>query len=77
MKTKLDDGRIFETIPFLEINFNDAERVYKFEFITKERRVKSSSQHRWLVWDKEIASIYLERMNKIDINKHELIVQGW
>ena len=77
MKTMLPDGRVFETMTFLEIHFNPEEPVYKFEFITQDRKVKSSARHRWAVWEKQILDFSMVRMDAIDIDNHELLVQGW
>lgn len=77
MKTILPDGRVFETIPFIAILYYPEEPVYKFEFITSDRCVKSSSRHTWGVWDKENKNITMIRMDEININQHELLIQGW
>ena len=77
MKTVLPDGRVFETLPFLQIQYMPDEPVYKFEFITHDRKVKSSARHEWAVWDKHAKDFDMVRMDKIIIEKHELLVQGW
>lgn len=77
MKTILPDGRVFETLPFLQIQYTPEEPVYKFEFVTPDRKVKSSARHLWAVWDKKKKDIDLIRMDEIIIEKHELLVQGW
>jgi len=77
MKTTLPDGRIFETVPFLEINYISEEPVYKFVFRTPEREVKSSARHKWLVWDKKLNDFFMLTMEEINIEKHELLIQGW
>jgi hypothetical protein len=77
MKTVLSDGRIFETLPFLNIVCNDNDPVYKFEFETSDRTVKSSARHLWAVWDRERNDIDMIRMDTIDICRHELLIQGW
>ncbi len=77
MKTVLPDGRVFETQPFLKIQFNPAEPVYKFEFVTSDRTVKSSARHLWAVWDKHSKDVDMIRMDAIEIEKHELLIQGW
>lgn len=77
MKTVLPDGRIFETLPFIQIQYNPEEPVYKFEFVTSDRKVKSSARHLWAVWDKVSRDIDMVRMDEIIIEKHELLVQGW
>lgn len=77
MKTKLPDGRVFETMPILNIKFNSQEPVYKFEFSTTDRQIKSSSRHLWAVWDKHTHTLDMVRMDTIDVEKHELLIQGW
>lgn len=77
MKTILPDGRVFETIPFEFIEYNPTEPVYSFKFATKDRNVKSSARHLWAVWDKTSHTIDMIRMDAIDIEKHELLIQGW
>lgn len=77
MKTILSDGRVFETLPFLSIQYNPNEPVYKFIFITSDRNVKSSERHLWAVWDKKTYDVGMIRMDEIDIEKHELLIQGW
>jgi len=77
MKTILEDGRIFETKPFLEIQYNPKELVYKFKFVTDDRIVTSSPTHLWAVWDKKTKDICMKQMDVIDINMHELLIQGW
>lgn len=77
MKTILPDGRVFETLPFLSITFNPDEPVYKFTFVTSDRNVKSSSRHLWAIWDKVEKNVDMIRMDEIDIDNHELLVQGW
>lgn len=77
VKTLLSDGRIFETLPFIEIQYKPEEPVYKFEFITPDRKVRSSARHLWAVWDKQTRDIEMIRMDEIVIEKHELLVQGW
>lgn len=77
MKTILDDGRVFETKPFISIVFNPEEKVYKYTFLTDDRSVKSSARHEWAVWDKDAKNIDMIRMDTIDIDKHELLIQGW
>lgn len=76
MKTVLDDGRIFETKPFLNIEFKENEPVYKYVYTTDDRIVKSSARHTWAVWNKKSKQFAMIRMDKIDISKHELLVQG-
>ena len=77
MKSALDDGRVFETKPFLEINLIPDEPVYKFVFLTDDRKVKSSARHEWAVWNKITKKIEMVRMDTIDIAVHELLIQGW
>ena len=77
MKTKLSDGRIFETQAIEEIIYNPDKKVYKFEFKTCDRIVKSSPGHTWGVWDKEQKIITMKTMKAIDKDIDELIVQGW
>lgn len=77
MKTRLEDGRIFETIPFETIERDPSIPVYEYMFITRDRRVKSSPRHQWVVWNKKSIEIEMVRMDAIDINTHELVVQGW
>ena len=77
MKTVLPDGRVFETMPFLKIEYNPSEPVYKFEFITSDRSVKSSARHLWAVWDKKQRNVDMVRMDAIEIENHELLIQGW
>ena len=76
MKTRLEDGRIFETIPFEIITRDPTEPVYEFIFVTKDRRVQSSPRHRWMVWNKKSADIEMVRMDEIKIGTHELFVQS-
>lgn len=77
MISKLPDGRVFETKPFLIIIFNPNEKVYKYTFITDDRKVKSSARHEWVVWDKVKKDIVMKRMDVINIDVDELLVQGW
>lgn len=77
MKTLLSDGRIFETKPFLSIEYNNAEPVYKYEFKTDDRVVKSSSRHEWVVWDRKMKEVVMLKMDTISMDNHELIIQGW
>ena len=77
MKTQLPDGRIFQTLPFLDIVYRPDEKVYKFEFVTSDRKVKSSERHLWAVWNKIEFDIDMIRMDEININKHELLIQYW
>jgi len=77
MQTVLADGRIFYTMPFLKIEFNPNEKVYKYIFETNDRIVKSSSRHEWGVWDKSSKEILMKKMEDIDIEKDELLIQGW
>lgn len=76
MKTILPDGRIFETKLFLTIDFDDSEPVYKYQFTTDDRIVKSSARHTWAVWDKTHKLCAMIEMSMIDKEKHELLVQG-
>jgi hypothetical protein len=75
MKTRLEDGRVFETMPFESIQEIPSESVYKFVFTTRDRIVKSSARHKWVVWNKKTSKIGMVRMDKIGIDKHELFVQ--
>lgn len=75
MKTRLEDGRVFETMPFEMIQKNPSEPVYKFVFVTKDRRVRSSARHKWMVWDKKTSNITMVRMDKLNIDRYELFVQ--
>lgn len=77
MKTVLPDGRTFETMPFLNIEYDSSKPVYKYKFSTKDRTVESSERHEWIVWNKETKDIDLIRMDEIDSNKHELLIQDW
>lgn len=77
MKTVLPDGRVFETMPFTEINYNPDEMVYKYTFETTDRSVKSSSRHEWGVWDKKTKEILMKKMEDITIEDDELLIQGW
>ena len=77
MKTLLPDGRVFETKEFIAIVYHPNEPVYKYTFITDDRKVKSSARHEWAVWDKETKEIEMLRMDTIDQHKHELLIQGW
>jgi len=77
MKTVLDDGRVFETMPFIKIEYNPDEPVYKYFFVTADRTVKSSARHVWAVWDTQNRDVALTRMDAIDVDRHELLVQGW
>lgn len=77
MIATLPDGRIFETKEFITILHKPEEPVYKYLFVTDDRKVKSSARHEWAVWDKEEKTIDMIRMDAIDIDKHELLIQGW
>jgi hypothetical protein len=77
MKTKLSDGRIFETQTIEEINYRPDENVYKFEFKTYDRIVKSSPGHIWGVGDKKQKIITMKSMKDIDKDVDELLVQSW
>ena len=77
MKTRLEDGRIFETTPFESIVRDPSKPVYEFLFVIKDRRVESSPQHQWMVWNKRDVEIEMVRMDEIEIDTHELILQGW
>ena len=77
MKTILPDGRIFETKEFLSITYDPEEPVYKYTFITDDRKVKSSARHKWAICDKVKKEIDFIRMDEIDIEKHELLIQNW
>jgi hypothetical protein len=77
LKTTLPDGRVFETLPFIQIDYDPLEPVYKFAFITSDRKVRSSARHLWAVWDKKARDVSMIRMDAIDIDNHELLVQGW
>ena len=77
MKTVLPDGRVFETLSIIKIEFNPLEPVYKYKFETVDRTVKSSKQHEWGVWDKNTKQIAMKRMEDISKEVDELLVQGW
>jgi hypothetical protein len=77
MKTILPDGRVFETKEFISIQYNPEEPVYKYTFLTDDRKVQSSARHEWAVWNKETKDVDMIRMDTIDINQHELLIQGW
>jgi len=77
MKTVLPDGRVFETMPFLKIDYNPNEKVYKYTYETRDRTVKSSAGHTWGVWDKQTKDILMVKMDNINLEKHELLIQGW
>lgn len=77
MKTILSDGRIFETQEILQILFDDSKPVYKYEFDTVDRHIVSSARHEWAVWDKKQKDVILIDMESLDINTHELLIQGW
>jgi|LakMenE18May11ns_1017448.scaffolds.fasta_scaffold7820010_1 hypothetical protein len=75
MITKLPDGRIFETTPILTILYDANEPVYKYTFTTIDRSVKSSARHNWVVWNKLLKDVDLVKMDSIDTNIHELLLQ--
>ena len=77
LKTILSDGRVFETQPFTNIIYNPDELVYKFEFDTVDRHVRSSARHLWAVWDKVNKTLDMISMKDIKIEQHELLIQGW
>jgi len=77
MKTVLSDGRVFETLPFLKIEYNEEESVYKYTFETVDRIVKSSAGHMWGVWDRETKEVTMKRMDTIKIGCDELLIQSW
>lgn len=77
MKTILPDGRVFETLPFISISYIATELVYKYKFETIDREVKSSPQHEWAVWDKKKKEVLLKRMDAIEVEVDELLIQGW
>lgn len=77
MKTVLPDGRVFETKPFIKIEYNPEEPVYKYTFRTDDRDVKSSARHEWAVWDKKTKDVDMIKMSEIKIEQHELLTQGW
>ena len=77
MKTILPDGRVFETMPFTSITYRPEELVYKYQFETKDRTVKSSLQHEWAVWDNKLRDVLLKRMEDINIAVDELLIQSW
>lgn len=75
MKAISPDGRVFETLEFLKIEFDHTEPVYKYKFSTKDRIVTSSARHLWGVWDKKTKKLKMIKMSDIDIERHELLVQ--
>jgi len=77
MQTILPDGRVFETQPFLKIDFLEDEKVYKYVFETKDRTVKSSAGHEWGVWDNVKKEILMKKMTEIKIGIDELLIQRW
>ena len=77
MKTILSDGRIFETKEFISITYDPEEPVYKYTFLTDDRKVQSSARHEWAVWNKLTKKVDMIRMDSIDINQHELLIQNW
>ncbi len=77
MKTVLDDGRIFETQPFLVIGFDPSKPVYKYTFETKDRKVRTSSGHEWVVWNKQKKLIEMLPMCDITLENYELLVQSF
>ena len=74
MFVKLPDGRMFKTEKFDEIQFNENEKVYKYEFETKSVKSISSERHKWLVWDKSKKDLVMVEMKNIDKEKHELLI---
>jgi len=76
MKTRLGDGRVFETMPFEVIQRDPSQPVYEFVFVTKDRQVRSSARHTWMVWNKKSSNVEMVRMDAIDVEKHELLVQS-
>jgi len=77
MKTVLADGRIFETMEFLSINFDDSKPVYKYSFTTVDREVKTSAGHEWIVWNKITKQVEMLRMSDIIKDEHELLIQSF
>lgn len=77
MITKLDDGRIFETQPFLIIEFDPSKPVYKYTFETKDRKVQTSAGHEWVVWDKKNKYVVMLPMSDITTENYELLVQSF
>ena len=75
MITKLDDGRIFKTLPILNIEFKPKERVYKYIFKTSDRIVKSSSSHLWGVWDSSTKELTMKKMEDLKVHIDHLLIQ--
>jgi len=75
MITKLDDGRIFKTLPILDIEFKPEERVYKYVFKTSDRIVKSSPSHLWGVWDSKTKELTMKKMEDLKIQIDHLLIQ--
>lgn len=74
MRTAMPNGDIFSTMPIISIKFDDSEPVYKYVFLTKDRTVKSSARHKWLVWNTELKDIEFLKMAYIDNCIHELLI---
>jgi len=77
LKTILPDGRVFETQPFISLKYKSEEMVYKFEFETIDRHIKSSERHLWAVWDKVNKTVDMIAMKEIKKEQHELLIQSW
>jgi hypothetical protein len=74
MFVELSDGRVFKTEKILEIDFNPQKKVYKYEFVTETMTFKSSSRHKWVVWNKKIKDLDLVEMKDLNKNYHEILI---